>query len=166
MEFVEPWTCLVRKYELGPLMLPPCYIFKQMSQFTGAFWTQKVCDSQIFTANQLVIFTTDTGLVDEFMQHIHACAIYKQIDFGENLKHRKNDNELLWGFKTMAAQRLNPTTFRMTSVHRFWWLGLHLGRVAVCSVHVIKTTSPVVLVTNWKLKGQQHMARGLMGLPN
>lgn len=62
-------------------MLRPCYVFKQMSRYT-----------------EPVIFTTDTGLIDEFMQQIHACAIYKQMDFGENLKHRKNDNELLWGF--------------------------------------------------------------------
>lgn len=78
-------------------MFPPCCVFKQMSQCTGAFWTQKVFDSQIFTANQPVIFTADSGLIDEFMQQIHACAIYKQMDFGENLKHRENDNKLLWG---------------------------------------------------------------------
>lgn len=53
------------------------------------------------------------------MQQIHACAIYKQMDFGENLKHRKNDNELLWGFYSMSAQLLNPTTFRMTSIAVF-----------------------------------------------
>lgn len=33
-------------------------------------------------------------------------------------------------------------------------------------LHRIRPGPPQVLVTNWKLKGQQHMAQGLMGLPN
>lgn len=137
-----------------------------MSQCTGAFWTQKVCDSQIFPANQPVIFTTDTDLTDEFMQQIHACAIYKQMDFGENLRHRKNYNELLRGLPGHVCSTIEPNNLPHDFHPPFlWWLGLHLGRAVVCSVHGIRPQAPECWWQTGNYKANNIWRGGLWDYP-